>query len=142
MTPASTLTMADTFEPDFEPQEVMRHEEELADAETAWRGIGHVRAIKHVATYKVKDDVARKVEDVVLERQSVVDGDSGKLERLPDGSISIPVFEEEIVVSKQTILRERVIIRKETVTESHGIREELRKERVEIDADPGIELER
>jgi uncharacterized protein (TIGR02271 family) len=120
---------------------VVRREEELAGVETAWRGIGYVRAHKRVATYRIDEDMPRQVETVALERQPVDEDDSGRVERLPDGSISIPVFEEELVVEKRVVLKERVIIRKETITEVERIRDELRTERVEIEADAGIEIQ-
>jgi uncharacterized protein (TIGR02271 family) len=120
---------------------LVRHEEQIADVDTTWRGIGYVRARKRVGTYRVKEEVPRQVEDVVLERTPVAADDSGKIERLEDGSISIPVFEEELVIEKRTILKERVIIRKTAVTEVERISAELRKERIEFDADPGIDLE-
>lgn len=57
------------------------------------------------------------------------------METLPDGSVSIPVLEEELVVSKRMVVRERIIIRKRTVSEEQPIEAELRRERLEIDSD-------
>ena len=54
--------------------------------------------------------------------------------------MSIPVFEEELVVTKRLVVRERVIVRKEKRVEQETVTAELRRERVEIEADPGIEL--
>jgi uncharacterized protein (TIGR02271 family) len=64
--------------------------------------------------------------------------DSAQVETLPDGSISIPVLEERLVVSKRLVVRERIVIRKRTITEEHRVEAELRKEQVEIDADPAV----
>ena len=64
--------------------------------------------------------------------------DSGKIETLPDGSISIPLYEEELVVTRRTVLRERVIVRKEEVTEWQTVEAELRSERATLDhEEPG-----
>jgi stress response protein YsnF len=64
----------------------------------------------------------------------VTDGfDSGEIETLPDGSISIPVLEEELVVTKRVIVRERIIVRRNVVTERRRIDAELRRERVEFE---------
>jgi uncharacterized protein (TIGR02271 family) len=78
------------------------------------------------------------VEQAKLERQAARDGDSGEVEVLSDGSISIPVFEEELVIEKRLVVRERVIVRKHTVTEERQVEADLRRERVEVDADPEI----
>ena len=119
---------------------LIRHEEQVAAVEKAWRGIGFVRGRKHVDSHLVREVIARDVENVLLERTPPNADDSGKIETLPDGSISIPVYEEEIVVTKRIVLRERVIIRKETVTVEERVETELRRERVEVDADDGVPL--
>jgi len=122
------------------PPELTRYEEELrprAETEEA----GAVRVRKRVETDAVEEQVPREVEQAELERVPVEDEDSGLVETLPDGSVSIPVFEEELVVTKRLVVRERVIVRKQTTVEQETVATELRKERVEIEADPGIELE-
>jgi uncharacterized protein (TIGR02271 family) len=120
---------------------VTRHEEQISGVETSWRGTGYARARKRVGTYRVREELPRDVEDVVLERRAVEADDSGQVETLADGSISIPVFEEELVVEKRTVLKERVIIRKETVSRVERVEAELRREHIEIEADRGVELE-
>jgi uncharacterized protein (TIGR02271 family) len=62
-------------------------------------------------------------------------GDSGQVESRPDGSVSIPVFEEELVCEKRLVVRERIIVRKETVTEDRAVEADLRRERVAVDPD-------
>ena len=122
------------------PPELTRYEEELlprAETEEA----GSVRVRKRVETDAVEEQVSRQVEQAELERVPVEGEDSGLVETLPDGSVSIPVFEEELVVTKRLVVRERVIVRKETTVAQETVASELRKERVEIEADPGIELE-
>jgi sporulation protein YlmC with PRC-barrel domain len=58
-----------------------------------------------------------------------------KRELLSDGSVSIPLFEERLVVRKELVVRERVVIRKRTVTEEHRIEADLRSERIEVEGD-------
>jgi uncharacterized protein (TIGR02271 family) len=121
------------------PPELTRYEEELrvgTEAEEA--GAVHVR--KRVETESVEEEVERGVEQAGLERVPVEGEDAGLVETLPDGSVSIPVFEEELVVTKRLVVRERVIVRKEKRVEQETVTAELRRERVEIEADPGIEL--
>ena len=122
-----------------EEASVVRHEEELAVG-TATTETGSVRVRKQVETYPIDQAVERHTEQIagLEERVPAVEGDSGEVETLPDGSVSIPVFEEELVVTKRVVVRERVIIRKSTVVDEHRIQTELRRERVEIDADPGV----
>ncbi len=119
---------------------VERHEEELVGVEGVWRGAGYVRARKKVDRERFDRRVPFDREELELERVPTEEGDSGEIETLEDGSISIPIYEEEVVVSKRVVLRERVVIRKRVVTEQRRVRTKLRKERVEIDADPGVEV--
>jgi uncharacterized protein (TIGR02271 family) len=121
--------------------EIVRHEEELLKIDKAWRGAGYLKARKLVDRVKLEEAVPRDVEE--LEYRTVPAGDaedSGEIETLPDGSLSIPVYAEELIVTKRIVLKERVIISKRTVTETERIRVDLRRERVSIDADPGIEV--
>ena len=79
-------------------------------------------------------------ERLVQARVPVEPGDPGRIETLPDGSISIPVFEEELVVTKRTVLRERIVIAKELVSELRLVQDTIQVEHVEVDPDPGIEV--
>ena len=116
---------------------VIRHEEELRVG-TESHEVGVVRARKHVETERVAEVVPREIEDADVERVAASDGDSGEIETLPDGSVSIPLLEEELVITKRTVVRERVVIRKRTVTEHERIEADLRRERVDIDGPPEL----
>lgn len=118
---------------------VVRHEEE-ASVEKGWRGVGFVRARKRVHIVKVREELPLDSEELVQERVPIVEGDSGEIETLPDGSVSIPLYEEELVVTRRTVLRERMIIRKEIATRSEHVEAELRREQVEIDADDEVDV--
>lgn len=118
---------------------VLRHEEEVAGTKAGgWRGAGHVRARKRVDRVRVDEVLDRDVERLESVRVPAEDGDSGRIEHLPDGSISIPLFEEELVVTKRVVLRERMILRKGVETQRQRVRDQLRRERVEIDADDDV----
>ena len=82
--------------------------------------------------------VRRGIEQAGLERIDAGDGDSGRIETLPDGSVSIPLFEEQVVVEKRLVVRERVVVRKQTVVEDQVVEADLRRERLEVDADPSL----
>ncbi len=118
-----------------------RREEELQlGREPAEAGSVHVR--KHVDSRKVEELVPLRVERFdEVEQRGPKEHDSGEIETLPDGSISIPILEEELVVTKRTVVRERVVVRKRTETEQRRVEAELRKERVDVGADPGVDLE-
>ncbi len=100
---------------------------------------GTVRARKSVETRQVGDIFEREIEELDdVERTAPHEDDSGEIETLADGSVSIPILEERLVVTKEIVVRERVVIRKRTTMERERIETELRRERVEIDADPGL----
>ena len=100
---------------------------------------GSIGTRKEVETETVDQLVAREREFFdEVERTRPHENDSGEIETLPDGSVSIPILEEELVVTKRTVVRERVLIRKGTVTEEERVSADLRKERIEIDVDPAI----
>ena len=61
------------------------------------------------------------------------DYDSGEIEYLDDGGISVPLIEEELVVLKRKVVRERVVVRKNAQTETIAVEAHLRKERIETD---------
>ena len=113
---------------------VVLHEEE-AHVGKRWEGVGYARVRREVESARVREDHPRARERLVEERVPVGENDSGEIETLPDGSISIPLFEEELVVTRKTVLRERVIIRKENVTEWQRVETELRRERVRFESD-------
>ena len=115
-----------------------RNEEELR-VEGRRDEKGRVRARKIVSHERVQRVVPRGTEHAEGERVVVEGPDSGLVETLPDGSVSIPVFEEQLVVDKRLIVRERVIVRKHTVYEEHHVEADLRRERVEVEVDPTVE---
>jgi uncharacterized protein (TIGR02271 family) len=122
------------------PPELTRYEEEL-HVEPEREEAGALRVRKRVETDAVEEEASREVEAAAVEHVPVEGEDSGLVETLPDGSISIPVFEEELVVTKRLVVRERVIVRKETQVEQETVTAEVRRERVELDADPGVAVD-
>ena len=112
-----------------------RHEEELVVGRRTGEA-GSVRAVKRVDVEQVSQDVPRGIEEADVERvPASASGDSGEIEHLPDGSVSIPVFEEELVITKRRVLRERIIVRKRVVVEQQRVEAELRREHVEVSGD-------
>ena len=124
--------------PREEDASLTRLEEEL-DVGKRTQLAGTLRARKSVETRQVGDVFEREIEELDdVERTAPRENDSGEIETLEDGSVSIPVLEERLVVTKEIVVRERVVIRKRTTTERERIETELRRERIEIDAAPGL----
>jgi uncharacterized protein (TIGR02271 family) len=115
--------------------DVIRSEEEL-HATKQTREAGRLRVRKVVEDVEVAEELTRKVEHAEVTRVPASPDDSGEVERLDDGSLSIPVLAEELVVQRRTVVRERILVRKITGVETEPIRDTLRRERIEIDA-PG-----
>jgi uncharacterized protein (TIGR02271 family) len=115
-----------------ESRPLVRHEEE-ATVDKRWEGVGYARVRRTLERDRVRERYPRQVEQLAHERIPVGENDSGEIETLADGSVSIPLYEEELVVTTKIVLRERVIVRKENVTEWQKVETELRRERVEFD---------
>lgn len=120
-------------------REISLSEERLRTG-TETEQVGAARAKKHVDVETVTTRVERGSEHAELHRVDVADAeaDSGRVETLPDGSLSIPVFEEQIVVTKRLVVRERVVVRKHTVYEEHVVSADLKRERLEVEAEGDV----
>jgi uncharacterized protein (TIGR02271 family) len=99
--------------------------------------LGNVHVEKRVEAEQVVHGVPRDIEHAAVERVPARSGDSGEIETLPDGSVSIPVLEEEVVVTKRVVVRERIVVRKESVTVRERVEAEVRRERVDVDVVEG-----
>jgi uncharacterized protein (TIGR02271 family) len=120
--------------------DIVRHEEELV-VDRRDVAAGAVKARKVTEVEHVTEQVARELEQADVERVAPDERDSGEIETLPDGSVSIPLFEEQLVVTKRLVVRERVIVRKRTVTEQHQVDADLRHERIEVDKVGDVEVD-
>jgi uncharacterized protein (TIGR02271 family) len=116
-----------------------RSEEELRVG-TARRESGRARLRKYVVTEEVTQTVPVQREEVRIEREPIADSN---VDRALDGpEISeeeheVVLHEEEPVVEKRVVPKERVRMGKDTRTEDAQVSEELRKEQIEADGDVG-----
>jgi uncharacterized protein (TIGR02271 family) len=95
---------------------------------------GTVRLRKDVTTGTVSAPLSRTVEELdQLDRVPPHPEDSGQIETLEDGSISIPILEEQLVVTKRVVVTERVIVRKRVTIVEQTIEGELRTERLVVE---------
>jgi uncharacterized protein (TIGR02271 family) len=113
---------------------VVRHEEELLVGAVP-RDAGAVRIRKRVESNRVARDFDVAVDRFDVERVPAADDDGGAIETLPDGSLSVPLFGEEIVVEKRKVVRERVVLRKEVVVERARLEESRLVERIDAAVD-------
>ena len=126
--------------PGHDDRSVVIHEER-AELGTELHESGRVKVRKHVETYPVEEVVPRSIEHAdTSERVAATEGDSGEVETLEDGSVSIPIFEEVLVVTKRLVVRERVIVRKRTVVDEYRLQTDLRREHATVETDGDVEV--
>jgi uncharacterized protein (TIGR02271 family) len=112
-----------------------RSEEEL-HVGTAQRERGRARLRKYVVTEQVQTTVPVQREEVRLEREPITDANVDQALDAPEISEEeheIVLHEEQPVVEKRAVPKERVRLEKDTVTEERQIADEVRKERIESD---------
>ena len=111
-------------------REVTRSEEELRVG-TRQTEAGRLRLHKWVETEQVEVPVEVQREKARVTREPV-DGTTSS-EEIGDESLEVTLTEEEPVVQKQTVAKERIGIEKETETDTQTVSDEVRKERVDVD---------
>lgn len=97
-----------------------------------------VRLRKYVVTEEVTVTVPVRREHLRVERELVSEdeADPGVAELgAPAPDYSITLLEEQLVVDKRVVPRERVTVHKEVVTEQQQIAETVRRERVDVERD-------
>ena len=112
-----------------------RSEEELRVG-TRERESGRVRLRKYVVTEHVQQTVPVQREEVRIEREPITDANAGAAMSGPEISEEeheVVLHEEELVVEKRAVPKERVRLGKDTVTEEHQVSEEVRKEQIDVD---------
>jgi uncharacterized protein (TIGR02271 family) len=116
--------------------EAMTRSEEELRVGTTRQEAGRARLRKYVETEYVQTTVPVQHEEVRVEREPITDGN---VDQALDGpAISeeeheIVLHEEQPVVEKRTVPKERVRLEKDTVTEERQVGDEVRKERIEGD---------
>jgi uncharacterized protein (TIGR02271 family) len=111
-------------------QAVTRHEEELRVG-TREVEAGRLRLHKWVETEQVEVPVEVKKEKARVYREPV-DGEAAARD-IGDDSIEVTLSEEQPVVEKRAVAKERIGIEKSVETEQQTVGDEVRKERVDVD---------
>jgi uncharacterized protein (TIGR02271 family) len=114
-----------------------RSEEELAVG-TQTRERGRARLRKHVTTEQQTVTVPVQREEVRVEREPITDANLDAATSGPaisEEEHEVTLREEEVVVDKRAVPKERVRLDTETVTDERQVSEEVRKEHIEVDGD-------
>jgi uncharacterized protein (TIGR02271 family) len=99
---------------------------------------GGVRVYSHVIDKPVQEQIKLREEHVRVERRPVNRPvEQGDLARLKDQTIEVTETAEEPVVSKQAVVREEVLVGKETTERTATIQDNVRRTEVQVDAIPG-----
>ena len=121
---------------------VVRSEEEV-DFRVAPRVRERVRLVTEIVTEEVTKVVPLRREELRLIREVAPDDDNpdsspeGSSEAFaPSDPLELTLFEEQVVVEKRVVPRERVHIYKETTTEDLTVSEPVRKERIDVEERP------
>jgi uncharacterized protein (TIGR02271 family) len=119
--------------------EAMTRSEEELRVGTTKRETGRARLRKYVVTEQVETTVPVRRENVRLEREPITDANAGAAldgPAISEEEHEVTLHEEEVVVDKRAVPKERVRLDKDTVTEQHEVSEDVRKEQVDLlDAD-------
>jgi uncharacterized protein (TIGR02271 family) len=114
-----------------------RSEEELRVG-TERREAGRARLRKYVVTEQVTKTVPVQREEVRVEREPITEGNVDRAMSGPEISEEeheVVLHEEEPVVEKRAVPKERVRLEKDTEVGEETISEEVRKERIETEGD-------
>lgn len=114
-------------------QRLTRSEEELRIG-TREVERGEVVVHKSVETEHVSQPVQRRVDHVRVERRPVT-AQTGTAPTISEGEIRVPIIEEEVVVEKRAVVKEEIVLTRETGIETETVDAEIRKERVDVQDD-------
>jgi uncharacterized protein (TIGR02271 family) len=116
-------------------QAMTRSEEELRVG-TTQREAGRARLRKYVVEDEVTQTVPVRREEVRVEREPITDANIDNATEGPaisEEEHEVVLHEEQAVVDKQAVPKERVRLDKETYTEEQQVSDTVRKEQIDID---------
>jgi len=121
-----------------ETDSAMTRSEEEVRVGTREQEKGRARLRKYVVTEEVTKTVPVRKEKAVLEREPITEGNVDAATDGPaisDEEHEVTLSEEEVVVEKKAVPKERVRLDKETETTEEHVSEEVRKEKIEAEGD-------
>ncbi len=113
-------------------EDVVRTEEELQVGKRETEA-GRARLRKWVETEPVETDVELKRETARVTREPIDQPVSGA--EIGEQEVEVPLREEQAVVQKETVAKERIGLEKDVDTERETVGDEVRKERVDVEGD-------
>jgi uncharacterized protein (TIGR02271 family) len=116
-------------------QAMTRSEEELRVG-TQTREAGRARLRKYVTTEQQTVTVPVQREEVRVEREPITDAnldDATSGPTISEEEHEVTLHEEQVVVDKRAVPKERVRLDTETVTDERQVSEEVRKEQIQVD---------
>jgi uncharacterized protein (TIGR02271 family) len=123
-----------------ETDSAMTRSEEEVNVGTREREKGTARLRKYVVTEEVTKTVPVRKEKAVLEREPITKGnvdDAMDGPAISDEEHEVTLSEEEVVVEKKAVPKERVRLDKETEVTEEQVSEQVRKEQIEAEGDIG-----
>jgi uncharacterized protein (TIGR02271 family) len=119
-----------------ETDDAMTRSEEELRVGTTQREAGRARLVKHVVTENVTQTVPVRREEVRVEREPITDANRGAA--MGGGEITeeeheVVLHEEDVVVDKQAVPKERVRMDKDVTTDEQQVTEQVRKEQIETE---------
>ena len=118
--------------------EAMTRSEEELRVGTRARERGRARLRKYVVTEEQQVTVPVQREEVRVEREPITDANLDAATSGPaisEEEHEVTLREEEVVVDKRAVPKERVRLDTETVTDQRQVSEEVRKEQIEVEGD-------
>lgn len=119
-----------------ETDEAMTRSEEELRVGTRQRETGRARLRKYIVTEQVTKTVPVQREEVRIEREPITEANRGAAmggSDLTEEEHEVTLHEEEPVVEKRVVPKERVRLDKETTAEEREVSEEIRKEQIETE---------
>ena len=98
-----------------------------------------MRLRKWVETEPVAMDVQLQRETARVVREPIDSPVEGTEDAFGEEEVEVALREERPVVEKQVVAKERVGIETQTETRNETIRDDVRKEHVEVEGDDGLE---
>jgi uncharacterized protein (TIGR02271 family) len=114
-----------------------RSEEELRVGKVR-RPSGLVRLRKHIVTEQVSQTVPVERETVRVEREPITDANVGKAMEGPalsEEEHELTLSEEQVVVDKEVVPKERIRLDKDVVVEEQQVTETVAREEIDVDGD-------
>jgi uncharacterized protein (TIGR02271 family) len=114
-----------------------RSEEEVQVGKRS-RETGRARLRKYIVTENVQTTVPVQREEVRIEREAITDANAGDAmsgAELTEDEHEVVLHEEQPVVDKRVVPKERVRLDKDVVTDEQQVSEEVRKEQIEVEGD-------